>query len=177
MTQDDILFRFPGPVVLYPSRRKLLVLAFIAALFVAGGLLMIAKNDKYGWGAVLFFGLGLIVFCVQMLPNAAYLKLDRDGFQIAHMFRRQAWRWQNVGDFMRFNPLEDFPMSTSANGLIFFTDKAAGAPAPKKLNALITSGRNAMLPDRYGLPADELVSVMEKWRERASADANSSRAG
>jgi hypothetical protein len=31
------------------------------------------------------------------------------------------------------------------------------------------SGRNSYIPDNYGLPYDDLMSLMNAWRERAMA--------
>jgi hypothetical protein len=51
----SILTRFPGPVTLYPSPRKWLLMLAGTVLFTAGGIEMIREDVAGGWFVVIFF--------------------------------------------------------------------------------------------------------------------------
>ena len=58
---DAILAQFPGPVKLYPSRRKWLLLLLFSAVLTAGGVHMVATAEPRGWAVLIFFGVGTII--------------------------------------------------------------------------------------------------------------------
>ena len=89
---DEILSRFPGPVVLYPSRRKWLFVLLGCAAFVATSIWALGNNKVLGWAGLIFFGLGMVVAVVAQLPGASSLKLDREVFEIKHLFRHSSIR-------------------------------------------------------------------------------------
>jgi len=70
--QDAIQIERPG-MVLYPSRSRLIWSLLLCLAFVAIGILMAAAGEVAGWLCIVFFGLGTIAFCVQLLPGASYL--------------------------------------------------------------------------------------------------------
>ena len=94
-----ILSRFPGPVTLYPSRTKSILILLGCTVFVAGGLFAMQGNTFMRWGAVAFFGTGMAVAIAGLLPGASQLKLDREGFEFTAMFRRHSVRWQAATGF------------------------------------------------------------------------------
>src|ERR1700735_5023160 len=74
-------------LTLRPNRRRYLLNMTLAAGFVAAGALTIRKGDPRSWAAILFFGFGVIVFGLSLLPGRAYLKLDPTGFTVWRLFR------------------------------------------------------------------------------------------
>ncbi len=96
---DAILSRFPGPVTLYPSRTKWLLILLGCGLFAAIGYWMISDGDRRGWFVLIFFGAGSIAAAMMLLPGAGALTLDRDGFRAATLFRGSLSRWQDVTGF------------------------------------------------------------------------------
>jgi hypothetical protein len=90
-TCNEILARFPGPVTLYPSRRKWLLLMVGCLLFAVGGAVEAYNGDAKEWLGVAFFGLGAIVPGLMLLHGAASLRLDADGFleQVRSLRQRQ----------------------------------------------------------------------------------------
>jgi hypothetical protein len=80
-TYNEILARFPGPVTLYPSRRKWLLVMAGCLLFAVAGIGEAYNGDAKGWLGVVFFGLGAIVPGLMLLHGAASLTLDADGFE------------------------------------------------------------------------------------------------
>jgi hypothetical protein len=54
---EQIAARFPGPVTLYPSRKKWSVIFLGCALFALGGIWMISRGEQTGWFVLIVFGL------------------------------------------------------------------------------------------------------------------------
>ena len=156
----DILARFPGPVTLVPSRRRWLLIFLGAAAFTAIGIWMVASGNAVGWFVLLFFGLCAAVGLAAMLPGAGGLTLNRDGFEIVNLFRRSSFRWADVDDFgsARIPP--------SGHNMVVFNHAKAKGRAVATLNVGLV-GRNAGLPDSYGMSAQALAYVMARWREKA----------
>ena len=162
LASDAILVRFPGPVTLYPSRRKWLLVFAGCALFAVGGFWMIKDGDPWGWLVLIFFGLGVLVAAVAMLPGAGALTLDAEGFEAANLFRRHRTRWQDTTGFQaaRIPPAQQ--------KLVIYDDVTQSTKTVAQINVGIV-GRNAALPDTYGLSAAHLAQLMAQWRERALA--------
>ena len=157
---DAILARFPGPVTLYPSRRKWLLLLLFSAVLAAEGVHMVATAEPHGWAVLIFFGVGTIVSAVMLVPGAAGLTLDRDGFTLISLFRANRSRWQDVSGFQA--------ITISPKTMVGFDDATAKGKALAELSTAI-AGRSGALPDTYGLAVEELVRLMVQWRERAVA--------
>jgi hypothetical protein len=159
---NPTLQEFPGPLTLYPSTRKWVLLLLGCIPFDAAGLWMVAQADPWGWYGLIVCASGTIVAVVMLLPGSASLKLDQDGIQITNFFRVRRTRWEDVSRFMPFSPL------SLINTIVIYDDVSAAPGIFRTLNAAIAR-RNAWLPDTYGLSADNLAAVMAQWRERALA--------
>ena len=164
-TQDkteEVLARFPGPVTLYPSRKKWFLLLLVCAGFTAGGVWMASEDAAGGWFVTAVFGIFSLTAVITMLPGAGALKLDRDGFELVAMYRSSVVRWQDASAFTVAR------IPTSDHHLVVF-DNAAMTPGKlAKVNVCLV-GRNSSLPDTYGLSAVGLTMLMARWRERATA--------
>jgi hypothetical protein len=163
-TTGEILARFPGPVTLNASRKKWIVILLGCGAFVAIGVWMTASGqteDKiYGWGGLVFFGLGMVVAAIAMLPGASMLKLDRERFEVTSLYRRQSYRWQDTTGF------EAVQIPPARQKTVAFDDVNAKKKALARLNVGLV-GRNSGLPDTYGLYAADLANLMAQWRARA----------
>jgi hypothetical protein len=159
---DLILPRFPGPVTLYPSRKKWLLVLLGCALFIFGGFWMILDGDRWVWLVSVFFAFGSIVAAIMLLPGAGALTLDGDGFQATSLFRRHRSRWQDVTGFAAA------AIPPSFQKLVVFDDIKMTGRTMAKLSVAI-AGHNAGLPDTYGFSADDLARLMTAWRKRAVA--------
>jgi len=104
----------------------------------------------------------VIVAAVAMLPGAGALTLDAEGFEARNLFRRHRSRWQDTSGFQaaRIPPAQQ--------KLVVYDDVTQSAKTLAQINVGIV-GRNAALPDTYGLSADDLAQLMAQWRERALA--------
>ena len=157
---SQILSRFPGPVTLYPSRRKWLLVFVGGVSFAIGGAFMVRSSEAMGWLPLIFFSLVALVAAVAMLPGAGALTLDRDGFEVTSLFRRHHTRWQDAHGFAAAR----IPPATQRWAV--YDDISQSGKRLAKINVEIV-GRNAALPDTYGLSPDDLGNLMMLWRERA----------
>jgi hypothetical protein len=170
-TIGEILSRFPGPLVLRPSRAKWFGILLGCAGFVVVSCWMIVSgsaygwrgpvNTAFGWGGLVFFSIGLVIAVVAMLPDASALKLDQEGFEITNLFRRQSFRWQDATGFAVAK------ISASARvEMVVFDDANAKEGKITRFN-IANLGHNSGLADTYGFPPEALASLMAQWRERA----------
>jgi hypothetical protein len=163
MAQDkvaEILARFPGPVTLAPSRLKWVLILLGCAGFVAIGILLMPKSEAMTWFAIVFFGVGTAVALVMLMPGAGGMKLDGAAFEFTSLFRSHSVPWRDATGFMAGT------IPRAGKMMVFFDDARARGKALGQLNVSMT-GRNAAVPDTYGLSADDLASLMAQWRERA----------
>lgn len=149
-------------VVLRPSMRKLLRYMLGCAVFVAIGIFALARDEgPIGWMCVAPFSVGLLVFAVQLLPNASYLRLTNSGFEFCSMFRKSDLiPWGDVSHFR----VAAVPPSTT--NLVVYDLEKPSAHAHRRVNRALIGASDA-LPDTYGLDAEELADVMNSWRHRA----------
>ena len=164
---DALLARFPGPVRLGASRLTFLGLLAVSAAFVVlclyllqhGGLS--ASGEMKAWVGVALFGTGVLIFLVMLLPGAASLTLDQDGFERVTLFLRFPVPWRRVANIS----VVEMPVRRARLRLVGYDDSAL---PPDNTSARL-SGRNAALPDSYGLRHEELAALMQQWQLRALA--------
>ena len=135
---EQILARFPGPVTLHISRKKWLLVLLGCVAFTAAGIWMIVDGKSDGWGVTLFFGAGVIVSAIVLVPGASQLTLDANGFAVTNMFRRFTARWQDVSGFVP----ETIPFSRKM--LVGYNDVSQKQKMLAELNVGLT-GRNCAL--------------------------------
>lgn len=133
-------------------------------LFVSVGVWEVSTGFWVGWLVVLFVGLGAIVSAVPLASGAGKPTLDADGLQMTTLFRGARFRWRDVAGFKANSGLW-LPFSKKA---FFDVLTLAGQPAAK-LNVAVT-GRNSALADAYGLSADALAHLLQRWRDRAAGE-------
>jgi hypothetical protein len=152
----DILAKFPGPVVLYPSKLHLVHLFIVGIVFFVGSIWLLIFDVNSGFdraaliGCAVMGGLVAPLSLVGFLPRAAYLRLDGAGFEYANCFYKRRFPWSDV---------KDFGVRTTQFGdptLINFRAAWRGH--------FITQ----FLPDPYGgLTFGETVALMNSWRNLA----------
>jgi hypothetical protein len=170
-TCSEILARFPGPVTLYPSRRKWLLLMAGCLLFAVGGIGEAHNGNAMDWLGVAFFGLGAIVPGLMLLHGAASIRLDSDGFEMTNLFRHARFHWQDASGFeAQFPPvLRAFAIPPpSWNKFVAFDNAKMRNSTSTRVIALLMK-HNAQLGDTYGFSADELAKLMTQWRNLAVA--------
>ena len=162
MIAQPILLQFPGPLTLYPDRSKFFIFFLGSAFVTAAGVVMLVKQDHSAmmWFSVSFFAVCALVFGAILLPGSTSLTLDADGFRLTQFYFVRQSSWQNITNISTgYTP----PSRTLR---VRYNDaQLSGWRLARWETALL--GYNAMLPDTYGMPADDLAALMARWRDRA----------
>ena len=85
--------------VFRPSRIRVVGLLLVSAAIVACGIFMGSVGQQLGWLAIAFFGLGVVVFALKLLPSCSYVRVGPDGFTVRSLFRSRSCRWSDVDVF------------------------------------------------------------------------------
>jgi large subunit ribosomal protein L33 len=153
---DVMLRRFPEPLRLTPSRGKWALVLLICIGFTIAGAVIIRAGNARGWFAG-FFILGIPMAAIMLLPGAGGLVLDREGFGVTTLYRTHRWRWTDTGGFA---------VATLPRGHKMVVYNAHASSVLGQVSTKIT-GRNAGLPETYGLKPEALAELMTRWREQA----------
>ena len=156
----SILSRFPGPVTLYPSRRKWLLVLLVGLVLGAGGVLMLRAGEWLGWLSLVFFAVVSLTALAAMLPGSSRLRLDKDGFEVRMLFRGSRKRGAETSEFGAA------PIPPSGQVFVVFDDLTTTHKTLAGISTAIV-GRNGALPDTFGLAAEDLAQLMTEWRRRA----------
>ena len=157
---DFIRGKCPGPVTLTPSRGKKLAALILSLGFAAfcGYILHIRfvfnwYDMMMAWISLAFFSaLAVRALILLLLPRAACLTLDVDGFEVCGVFLCRRTAWQDASGFRVEKTGRDNHPTVTYDVLTPGTPKATN-----------------MLPDNYALSADDLAWLMEQWRHEALA--------
>jgi hypothetical protein len=147
--------------ILRPSPIKTLGQLAVCAIFATGGLWIVACGAPLGWLVVIFFGLGVLVSAVRLLPNSAYLRIDSQGFSLCSLFRIYSFRWDDVQEF-----------AVAWNGqfrlvAFNFAPGYQGRGIGNKISAGI-SGFDAALPNSYGMSLTDLAALLNDYKQRCA---------
>lgn len=157
----SLLLQFPGPLTLHASRSRFLMLFAGSASFVAIGAVLMVQDgsDAKLWFCVLFFGLCATVFAINLLPGSASLTLDKDGFRVKQFWFIRKSRWKNV------TSIDAGYLPPSRTKTVRYNDTQwSGWRLARWETAKLDY--NAVLPDTYGMSADDLAALMVQWRDR-----------
>ena len=132
--------------------------------FVAGGLLLIPQEPLVGWLCVVFFGLGAIVFSVNLHPKSSFLTVAHEGFTVARLFRQHFVPWSHVQEFV--------PARVGLNKMVGwnYTPEFRAQATLRRINQA-TSGVEGALPDTYGMSVDALCALLNEIRVSHSKSA------
>jgi len=140
------------PLTIYPSKKRLLRLALLAAFLVTCSIAMIHQhNDQFmlisGWAGAVFFGAGLLVILTKMLlPESQALMLDKEGFIINYSWRKQRWSWKSVSEFVAKEVLTPEAIKT-IDIMVGVAAMVEGMPARTPLSARKPRGNNMVYFD------------------------------
>lgn len=141
------------------SRAKVLLILLISICFVALGVWLTPQRPILGWLVTAFFGLGIVVSPLMLLPNSTYLRLDEEGFEMGSFIRNQKFKWTDVADF-RLGSIH----GTKIIAIIF-------RPEYKQLQrgravAAALSGMEAAIPNHYNATLEQVLEALTTWKER-----------
>lgn len=143
-----------------PNKLKNFILLLGCSIFVTGGIFMLEEEPLMGWLGIVFFGLGVIVSVIQFFPNASYLKLNQEGFEVKGLFRSNFTKWSHVKDFRQGH--------INGNKMIFFdyTDEHKKWKSGKKLSKAL-SGKEGAVQSMYTIKTEELLSLMIAYKQNS----------
>lgn len=169
LSRDDLLARFPGPVELRASPRRGLFLLLMSLAFAAVLAWILFFDEGWSLSARILLWPGLILFgggsllMLAMLVRRPSLTLSMEGLFLDSLWRRGQMRWTDIGDFaIWYDPVAGTP-------LVAFDDRTEQGPAVGRFDRAMT-GRNASLPDGFGLLPEDLAVLLARWQERALAE-------
>lgn len=170
-SSEDAIASFPGPVVLFSSRPKLWFLAFfeIVTILTSSFAIVIGLSHPEARFAVciglLLYSVGLgIKLALSSSPDAISLRLTSSGFEVVAGLQKRTFSWRQVSDF------DVLAGRRSSSKVVFRYDgphRNSFRVGLGWLDAAFAGGRNAYLPDTYGLRTADLVRVLTTWRELA----------
>jgi hypothetical protein len=143
-------------LVFYASRLKAVLLLLGSAAFVALGWWMTKHKPLIGWLCVAFFSLGVPAALLMFVPGVVHLRLDRDGFELKSLGRRQTTKWRDVQSFSVAS-IRGAKMIAIKYRPQYSEQRAARAVA----TAL--SGMEGAIPNSYNISLPKLERVLNAW--------------
>lgn len=148
-------------LTLRPARLKWVGIFLISAGFVAIAIFLGDEMDGFmRWLCGGFFALCGLVAIPQMIGVGSELRLDAKGFTCVSLFRTWRREWKDCSEF--------FPVRVGGNMMVGYATSSDEAARPR-MSAFSRglTGTQSALPDTYGLSADDLADLMNRYRARA----------
>jgi hypothetical protein len=161
---EDTLSKFPGPISLPTSVKWWKGVLSGCALIILSILLRYLPDQGTELTLCIFalalLGIGTIAMGgILFVRPGACLRLDEAGFEVVSPLRKKAFHWSEVSDFDVWRQKK--------SSFVAFNSASKRLTVSDRMYADLTGGKNAMLPDSYGMSADDLVQLMSAWRKSA----------
>ena len=156
-------------LTLHTSKAKSLLLLLASLLFTVAGVYMALDGELMGHVGYVFFGLCSLAYVVQLITGGGYLKLTEDEFEFFSGFgRKQCVSWDDVDSFGVAVVRNLSRYYVPPTRLVGWNYKQ-GVDVSKfgRVTSKTLSGREACLPDTYGMKLEELVSLLNEHLERS----------
>lgn len=89
-------------VTLRPKKSSAIFLLLTCTAFVVLGVWMGASGQGPGYLCAAFFGLGMPLGVIQLLPGSGSLVIDAEGITFTHLFRKASLPWSAFDQFLVF---------------------------------------------------------------------------
>lgn len=154
-----------GTRVLRAGRRGWLAIASVSLVLAVAGLYLAGLGERRGVAVAGFFGLTSLLAALLCVYGHANVRLAEDGFVVGRLWRDAPYRWTDVSPFrviaIRGNRRVAFDTAEDRGILANLARRQFGA--------------STILPDSYGMKAEELADLLNAWRSAALERADSSR--
>jgi hypothetical protein len=146
----------PLPFTLTPGRKALWKHLLGTGLITALGACSVywQFSTLAGWGLLIIGGLLTPITIVQLLPGAASVALDPQGFHVTGLYRRVSYRWDEIEEFGVYYPTPKKPMV----GFNFLPDSRPKSWLMQKSREKF--GYEASLGDVYGESPEQFAEMM-----------------
>jgi len=118
--------------------------------FVVLGISLLEKKLWVGVLNIFFFGICLIIFIINTLPNSSYLKIDERGIEMKNLFRITFIPWKAVSGFTTKSILIKKVVSFNID-----KDLLGNSKMREKTGAF---------PDTYGMSAEKLAKLLNEYK-------------
>ena len=157
-------------VTLRPGPWSSIALLVVCASFVAIGVWLAPAEGLPAYLSAGFFAVGIPVAIIQLLPNSTYLELEPHGFTFCSLFRRTTIAWLDVEEFIVCK-LQQHGMSVRSSVGFNFATSYERARTGRLIAKAVASCEGA-LPDTYGMRAEDLASLMNRYLLKARSRAS-----
>ncbi len=147
--------------VLRPKKSSAIWLLFGCGFFVAIGIWMAQEEGWIGYLCAGFFGLGIMVAIVKLIPGSTYLRIAEDGLTFATLFRVKTIPWNVIEQFFVVTMQQTGVTVHKLVGFNYVPDYDR-AQALRRINFAMTQCEGA-LPDTYGKKAEELADLLNRY--------------
>ncbi len=140
------------PLTLRPGKLKNIILILISITFICMGISLMERNI---WAAILIiflFGISLIIFSINLIPNTSYLKINERGLEMKTLSRTTFIPWQAVSNFTT--------KQIFLNRLVMFDIDE------KFLETSKMKSKQGAFPDTYGMSAKKLAALLNDYKEK-----------
>lgn len=148
---------------LKPSPWKHLWLLIFSGCFTLLGIHALREHPVSGWLIIGFFGSGVIIVLITLIPGSSYLRLEPEGMLIRSLYRTWYISWSDTSRF--------FVLSAGGQAMVCwnYTPGFNTKQHRRNLSRILTSVE-AGLPDTYGYSAPELAGLLNQWRDTCLAE-------
>lgn len=153
-----------GVVVLKSSRGRRIWLLIASVILLLAGILIVALNDTnfVGLLGVVVFGAGTMLLVVELFrPDRLTLSHARFTYRI--LGRGTSIAWADVAEF----GVSEIPIQGGTIKQVGIRLKTQSSRLRRQMVSGISGAYDVLLPDSYGLPVEDLVVLMEAWRQAA----------
>ena len=140
------------PLLLKPSKIKSILLTIISTAFVCLGIVLLEEKMLIGILNIVFFGICLLIFILQLIPNSSYLKIDERGIEMKNLFKITFIPWNAVSTFRTKRVFIN-------NMVVFDLDERL-----VETNNLKT--KMGAFPDTYGMSAIQLAQLLNDYKNQ-----------
>jgi len=140
------------PVILKPGKGKSILLFIVSIVFVCLGIALWESNKILAVFTVVFFGLCLLVFIINLIPDASYLKIDDHGIEMKNLFKSTFIPWNAVSGFRTKNVF----LNTM---VVFDLDQHLPETSGTKI-------KTGAFPDTYGRSGKKLAAFLNEQKEK-----------
>lgn len=116
--------------------------------------------------------IAILMTAASLIPGAMSLKLTSQGFTVRNWFREESFRWSDVKEFrlITYRYLGFIPVRRSVG--FRFSETYKRNVLRRIAGAIVSFDR--ILPDNFGMKAQQLVALLESARHEALANQENS---
>ncbi|MFY7709048.1 STM3941 family protein [Tenacibaculum sp. MEBiC07804] len=148
-------------LILKTKKWKTLIYLIGCLIFIIPSLYFDSEFEFIDWIGFIFFGLGVVIFGIQLLPNSNYLKLNKEGFEVKNLYKSDFTKWTDIENF-KVGDLK-FRYYNKKMVMIDYSESYNNYKTSRKISNYF-SGSDGTLPDNYGMKTEELVKVLNEWK-------------